>query len=155
MIQIISLIIAILILKGIQYYHFFRNKDNLYVLIKKKTYIFSMMSFFLLLLNLYCIIFKAFLIPFLVELMFVNIAIGNLLKVTDILKKNFLVKNLEKGLFIKVLIAYKLPLIASLLILIEVLFSLYLYPNILIPITILFIIFGLYFVMAVRKAKKQ
>ncbi|HHD2779420.1 TPA: hypothetical protein ACOTG6_000133 [Clostridium perfringens] len=84
-----------------------------------------------------------------------NIAIGNLLKVTDIVKKNFLVKNLDKGLFIKVLIAYKLPLIASLLILIEVLFSLYLYPNILIPITILFIIFGLYFVMAVRKAKKQ
>lgn len=155
MIEIISLIITILILKGIQYYHFFRNKDNLYVLIKKKTYIFSMMSFFLLLLNLYCIIFKAFLIPFLVELMFVNIAIGNLLKITDIVKKNFLVKNLDKGLFIKVLIAYKLPLIASLLILIEVLFSLYLYPNILIPITILFIIFGLYFVMAVRKAKKQ
>lgn len=39
----------------------------------------------------------------------INIAIGNLLKVTDIVRKKFLVKNLDKGLFIKALIGYKEP----------------------------------------------
>lgn len=153
--SIIILILIILALKSIQYYYFLKDKQNIYVLLKKKYIRFGIILILLTILNLIPIFTQNKIQPLLILLILFEIFSENLLKVIDLIKKNFIVLNLDRKVLIKKIFLYKMPSIYFLLILIEYTLIKYISANIITLTNIILSIFVLYFLITKKKTKAQ
>ncbi len=151
--SIIILIFLIMIFKSIQYYYFLKDKQNLYVLIKKKYMRFGIVLILLTILNLLSIFIQNKIQPVFISLLLIEIFAKNLLTVLDLIKKNFLVLNLEQKVLRKKIFLYKIPSMYFLLILIEYTFIIYISPNIITITNIILFILVLYFLITNKKQK--
>lgn len=151
--SIIILILIILALKSIQYYYFLKDKQNIYVLLKKKYIRFGIILILLTILNLIPIFTQNKIQPLLILLILFEIFSENLLKVIDLIKKNFIVLNLDRKVLIKKIFLYKMPSIYFLLILIEYTLIKYISANIITLTNIILSIFVLYFLITKKKQK--
>ncbi|MDU5545462.1 MAG: hypothetical protein E6069_13060, partial [Clostridium perfringens] len=97
-----------MIFKSIQYYYFLKDKQNLYVLIKKKYMRFGIVLILLTILNLLSIFIQNKIQPVFISLLLIEIFAKNLLTVLDLIKKNFLVLNLEQKVLRKKIFLYKI-----------------------------------------------
>lgn len=151
--SIIILILIILTLKSIQYYYFLKDKQNIYVLLKKIYIRFGILLILLTILNLIPIFTQNKIRPLFILLILFEIFSENLLKVIDLIKKNFIVLNLDRKLLRKKLFLYKMPSMYFILILMEYTFIIHISPNIITITNTLISILVLYFLITTKKQK--